>query len=58
MLDHTAHQSKEKLTASNFTTVSIFRTEGSASMLTMMSPAGRERGWGGVREEKLGEERD
>lgn len=41
------------LTASNLTTVSIFRIEGSVPILTMMSPAGRER----VREEMLGEER-
>lgn len=47
------HKVKEKLTASNLTTVSIFRTEGSVSILTMMSPAGRER----VRGERLGEER-
>lgn len=43
---------KAKLTASNLTIVSIFRMDGSMSMLTMMSPAGRERVW----EETLGEE--
>lgn len=46
-------QSILKLTASNLTTVSIFRIDGSESMLTMMSPEGRERVW----EETLGEER-
>lgn len=49
----TVRKVNEKLTASNLTTVSIFRNGGSESMLTMMSPAGRER----VREERLGEER-
>lgn len=44
---------KVELTGSNLTMVSIFRMEGSASILTMMSPAGRER----VREERLGEGR-
>lgn len=47
------HKLNEKLTASNLTTVSIFRTGGSPSTLTMMSPAGREK----ERGERLGEER-
>lgn len=46
-------KSDKKLTASNLTTVSIFLTALSLSMLTTMSPAGREK----VREEMLGEER-
>lgn len=43
----TVYTVKEKLTASNLTTVSIFRIDGSVSILTTMSPVGRER----VREE-------
>jgi hypothetical protein len=50
------HTHTERLTASSLTTVSIFLTEGSESMLRMISPAGRERVRDGGREYRLGEE--